>query len=330
MNSSDLAASSAGRRPAGSVRASGSPVRFRVATLVLWALVFAAWTATGREPYLHSLLFVALGTSALLLTTVAAGGWRVAVFRTMAGWEAAARAAWTTGTLGTVVFFECGLLGPSEGLAATASRLAQSFVPPLFGGVLAGGFLALMVRAQPGDQALPSRDTDSGSAWDLWLGRILFVVLLAWPFVQARLRAVGPRLADSVWLLHWPAVLVLIGTVAVISLLGGASLRERAASAALAGAGTLTSLLGLAQAMLGMARADIGAVSAGLSFVATSCLATLLALALITYPHDDRSVLKARGTPLAARTAWVLFPLLTIGLMAITFIVILTPMTRRL
>ncbi len=330
MNSNDVAASSAGRTPAGSVRANGLPIRFRVTTLALWALVFAAWTAMGTEPYLRSLLFVALGTSALLMTTAGAGGWRVAVLREMVGWDAAARAAWTTGTLGTVVFFECGLFGPSEGLAATATKLALSFIPSLCGGVLAAGLLALMLRARPGDQALPPRDTDSSSAWDLWLGRILFVVLIAWPFVQARLLAAGPRLADSVWLLHWPAVLVLIGTVAVIALLGGPSLRERAASAVLAGAGMLTSLLGLAQALLGMARADIEAVSAGLSFVATTCLATLLALALVTYPHDDRSVLEGHGAPLAARIAWVLFPLLTIGLMAITFIVILTPMARRL
>jgi len=130
-------------------------------------------------------------------------------------------------------------------------------------------------------------------------------------------------------MLHWPAVLVLLGVVAALSLLGGASLRERAASTAVAGAGTLTSLSGLVQALVGVARADLAAVVAGMSFLVTACFITLLALALVTYPRDDRRIGDVHGGSLGARVSWVLFPLLTFVLLAITFLMILTPMTRK-
>ena len=73
---------------------SASPARYRVATIAVWAAVFAVWTATRPWPYLHALLFVLLGTCALLLTSAGVRGWQIAGFRTMPDWEAAARAAW--------------------------------------------------------------------------------------------------------------------------------------------------------------------------------------------------------------------------------------------
>ena len=329
MVSDDVVTTGSGQMPAQSPRPGRSPGLYRSAAIALWAIAFAAWIMARPLPYVHGLLFVLLGTSALLLTTVAFTGWRAAAFRTMPVWEAAARSAWTTGALGTVVFFESTLFGPSEGLAATATGLALSFLPALFGCVLAAVLLARMLRVVPGVRPSPDRERGAGVAWDLWLGRTLFVIVVAWPVLQARLSVADSGIGDSVWMLHWPAVLVLLGVVGVLHLLGGTSLRRRAASAALAGAGTLTSLSGLVQALLGIGRADIAAVTAGMSFVVTTPFVTLLALALVTYPGDDRRAQAAEGAPLGARIAWVVFPLLTVALMAVTLLMILTPMTRR-
>ena len=329
MSANDVATLDAGRG-AGSTPANRTPVAWRIAATASWVLVFALWTATLQMPYVRGFLFVLLGTCALLFTTVATAGRTMAGFLTMTVREAAARSAWTSGALGTLVFFESALLGPSEGLAAAAHKLAVSFVPSLCGCILAAGLLVSMLRAAPGHQHAHPLDTRPGVAWDAWLGRTLFVVLVAWPLLQARLSVEGPRLVDSLGMLHWPAVLVLVGTLAAMRLLGGEALRERAASAALAGAGTLTALFGLVQALLGIAHAEIAAVVAGIGFMITACFATLLALALFTYPPDDRCIDGTHRAPLATRVAWVLFPLLTIGLMAVTFLMILTPMTRRL
>jgi len=331
MGNDDLATEGAPGGTGTTTHTGRSPARYRVATVALWVLVFVLWTTTRSLPYLSGFLFVVLGASALLVTTVATVGWRATMFRTATFREAAARAAWTTGALGTVVFFECVLFGPSEGLAAGANRLASSFVSSLYGCGLAAGLLAWMLRAMPTDGRVP-RTSFAGSAWDLWLGRTLFAVLVAWPLLYARWSVVGPRLVDSMRMLHWPAVLVLIGLVAAIHLIGGAQVRERAGSAALAGAGTLTALAGLVQALLGIAGADITTISAGIGFLVTACFTTLIGLALITFPRDDRSRQRdmANGAALATRIAWVLFPLVTVGLMAITFIMILTPMQRRL
>jgi hypothetical protein len=313
-----------------------------VVSIVLWASVFALWTATRHLPYVSALLFVLLGVSALLLTTFAASALRTALLRAALFWETAARAAWTTGVLGTVVFFVSVLSGPSEGLEVAATNLALSFVPSVYGFALAVGFLALAFRtATTGDPtppavaiegASPGREGRRDSALDPWLGRALFAVLVAWPFVQARLAATDSRLAASIWMFYWPAVLVLLGTVLAIRLIGGVKLRERASSVALAGAGALCALAGLVRALLGMAAQDIAGVSSGISFLVTTCFTTLVGLAIVTFSADDRNRLRheMNGAVVAARIAWVVFPLVTVGLMVIVLIMIVTPMTRRL
>jgi hypothetical protein len=331
MNTNDVGTAETERSATGLTGAVRSPVRHRIVTVVVWALVFTLWATTRQFPYLSALLFVLLGASALFLTTVAAGGWDAAMFRTTRFREAAARAVWTTGAMGTIVFFESVLFGPAQGLAVGATRLALSFVPSVCSCALATGLLAWTLRAAS-DVPWPRRASLAGSAWDLWVGRILFAVLVGWPLLQARWSVAGPRLVDSVWMMHWPAVLVLVGTLAGIRVIGGARVRENAASVAVAGAGTLTALAGLLQALLGVAGADVASISAGISFFVTACFTTLLGLALVTFPRDDRVAPHgaADGTLFAKRTAWVLFPLVTVGLMAIAFILILTPMPRRL
>jgi hypothetical protein len=313
-----------------------------VVSIVLWVFVFVIWIATRHLPYLSALLFVLLGVSALLLTTFAASALRTSLFRAAPFWETAARAAWTTGVLGAVVFFVSVLSGPSEGLEVAATNLARSFVPSVYGFALAVGFLALAFRmATAGsptppavaiDEATPGREGRTDSALDRWLGRSLFAVLVAWPLVQARLGVTDSSLVASIWMFYWPAVLVLLGTVLAIRVIGGKKLRERAASVVLAGAGVLCALVGLARALLGVAGQDIAGISSGISFLVTTCFTTLVGLVLVTFSMDDRGRLRhgMDGAMLAARIAWVVFPLVTVGLMVIVFIMILTPMTRRL
>ncbi len=330
MSTDDVDVVETERGRASATHAGALPVRHRVAAIAAWVLVFALWTTTRHFPYLSGLLFVLLGASALLLTTIGARGWCDSILRTPAFREAAARAAWTTGAAGTIVFFEGVLLGPSQGLGDAANRLALSFLPSFCGCALATALLALALRASASVGPSAPRDNLRGSAWDLWLGRLLFALLVAWPLLQAATNA-GSRVAESVGIVHWPAVLVLVGVVAVIRLSGGAAVRERAATAALAAGGTVTALAGLVQALSGIAGANLAAVSAGIGFLVTACLATLLGLALVTFPRDDRNGGRARGEGnlLAARVAWVLFPLVTVALMAIAFLMILTPMTRN-
>ena len=342
MNRNDTQTAETGRSGGGARQPAESAVLRRVVSVVLWASVFALWTATRRPPYLSGLLFVLLGVFALLLTTFAASALHTSLLRAALFWETAARAAWTTGVLGTVVFFVSVLSGPSEGLEVAATNLALSFVPSVYGFALAVGFLAQAFRmATAGgptppvvaiDGASPGREGRTDSALDRWLGRALFAVLVAWPLVQARLAVTDSSLVASIWMLYWPAVLVLLGTVLAIRLIGGAKLRERAASVALAGAGVLCALAGLARALLGVAGHDIAGVSSGISFLVTTCFTTLLGLALVTFSADDCNRLRREmnGAVVAARIAWVAFPLVTVGLMVIVFIMILTPMTRRI
>ncbi len=336
MNRDDTVTAETGQGEGGAGQRVESAVLRRVISIVLWASVFALWTATRRLPYVSALLFMFLGVSALLLTTFAASALRTALPRAALFWETAARAAWATGVLGTVVFFVSVLSGPSEGLEVAATNLALSFVPSAYGFALAVGFLALAFRMAtaggPTPPASPGREGRMDSALDRWLGRALFAVLVAWPLVQARLTVTDSRLVASIWMFYWPAVLVLPGTVLALGLIGGVKLRERASSVALAGAGALCALAGLVRALLGMAGQDIAGVSSGISFLVTTCFATLVGLTLVTFAADDRNRSRhgMNGAVVAARIAWVVFPLVTVGLMVIVFIMILTPMTKRL
>ena len=326
-------------KPAGSGRSS---VRRTLAWTGLWVLVFALFVASRHMPYVRGSLFVVLGAFALLLAAPDAGRRRAAVLRSSHFWEMAARAAWTTGALGTVVFVEGVLFGPSEGLEAAARGLAQAFLPSVVGCVLACASIAVLARVSTGAGAARSAATDSpasptgesigGSSWRRWLGRTMFVVLVAWPLVESSWLAGVLRLTDLTWPLHWPAVLVLLGVTAALRLLGGAAVWDRAASVALVGAGTVTALVGLLQALLGVAAANLAAVSSGMSFLATTCLTTLIGSALVAFPLDDRHGQRhaSDGVTLATRIAWVLFPLIAIGATAIIVILTLTPMQRRL
>jgi hypothetical protein len=331
--------------------------RARLETAAKVALV-AAWVAvlvaSGRfTPFLHArgLAFVFLGLAAMALTSFTFAEIRVALRDAWAPdpdcgstrvsvlfWEAAARNAWLTGALGSVVFFVLALARPSGGLRAIATDMSLAFVPSVLGLAAAGLLLVPSLRLRDAIEASgragSAVDPERGSpadrrTWEHLVGPLLLLSLVAWTISRPSSALPSPLPAPWHSLLHWPALLVVVGGTAAVLLLAGRPLARRIRSVSFAVAGATGTLIGLVQVLLGFAARDIASLSAAGSFIVTTCFISLLGTMLAAVPVEDRDA-KAGGTasyPWPSRVAWLLFPMLTTLYLLMTFVMVLTPMT---
>lgn len=286
----------------------------RAAVFVLW---IAAAAASAFVPAVGSGLLLVLLSALTPLLPVAAPG--RAPLRSRDLWHRVAGVAWVAGALASIVLLGRAL-GKSEGIEAIATGMALAFIPGVSALALASLTVAGAARLMPpadaaGPQAgLPARD--------IWLRRSLLLALFAW-FAWAPRPAAGEMLIQpSDWLLHGPALLVVAGAALAFALVAGRA-GKRLAPVVLAAAGTVAALAGLVQALLGMAHVRIAQVTAGIESVTSACFTTLVALALLTVePRDDAD------TRPAAHVAYAVFPLVSLLLLAVTFLMVVTPMTK--
>jgi lysylphosphatidylglycerol synthetase-like protein (DUF2156 family) len=296
----------------------------------LRALLLALWTVAAiASPFAPTtaggVLLVVLSTLALAFLPVAGPGRPTLESRGL--WSSAAGAAWVTGALASVVLFVRAFGESDREIEAIATGMALAFVPGVAGLALAGLTAAAAFRSE-----LPARDSSPGVAFPAWggqLGRSLFLALVVWFAWAPRLRWHELPFEPWDWLLRGPALLVLAGATLAFALLTGRAWR-RLAPTALAAAGALAALAGLVQALLGMARVSIAQVTAGLQSVTTACFVTLLALALLVVPPSEPRDDRADGARTATSVAYALFPLVSLLLLAITMVMVMTPMKRPL
>jgi hypothetical protein len=295
-----------------------------VTRAVLLALWIVAATGSPLAPdLLGGLLFVPLGV--LVLAFQPPAGTIRSTLGSRARWETASRASWTTGAIAAIVLF-VRAIGLSDGeIERIATGMALAFVPGIAGLALAGLAMALAFRlapvhASPGTTPRP---------WVEWLGRLLFLWLVA-------CAALLPWLGEREWqfapwnlLLSRPALLILAGATLALVLLFGRAWR-RLAPVALALSGTLGALVGLAQALLGMARVSIAQVTAGMESITTSCFVALVALALLSSPPRETRDDGSTGARTATNVAYALLPLACLLLHAIVFVMVITPMRKPL
>jgi hypothetical protein len=323
----------------------------KVGLVTAWAAVLVA---SGRfGPFLHArgLVFLLLGCVALGFTSfTVAEIWaacrdgcapdphRASTGTSALFWEATARNAWLTGSLGSVVFFVLALTYPSGAIRVIATNMSLAFVPSILG--LAVAALALvpslklkdaMEALAPGEGAVPAgtRSPVRRRAWEHSVGPVLVVALVAW--TVSGLPAASASEVPAPWgfLLHWPALFVVVGGTTAVLLLAGRPLARRIRSVSFAVAGAIGTLMGLVQVLLGFAARDIAALSAAGSFVVTTCFVSLLGTMLAAVPVEDEAA-KAGGTggyPWPSRVAWLLFPMLTTLYLLGTLAMVLTPMT---
>ena len=256
-------------------------------------------------------------------------------------WEAAARNAWILGALGSALHFTIALGGESGGLGAIAGRMINALVVMLYGLVLAVLCLVPAMKLAEGSGA--SRAADGGTAdapaagrrgswtWGRAGGYVLFAAAVAANvvFLTAGRTNGGPLPLGKV-LFHGPAILVVGGGAVVLAFFMGRGVGARAWTLGFAMTGAIGLLMGLIQALFGFAHTDVREISSAVAFIITAAALSLLGLAAVAAPLEDREVMAGRRDKAGpvSRALWVVFPLLTFVALVLTFIMVVTPMTK--
>lgn len=299
----------------------------RASLVVPWAIVLVAVSFISPSTLLGSLMFVALGIAAATLTAFGASEWGRSARTSPVFWEAAARNVWMIGVLAAVLFFVRALGDTSREIAQVARDLALAFLPALYGLALAGLAAVPALRLRAGGAESPGAETGAGA--DRSLGAALLVVLITWTVMRS---PPGDTWRFAPWqmLLHWPAVLVVIGGALLVVAIAGAALRGRIGPVALALSGGLASLAGLLLVLLGFADRDLARIVSGINFILTSCFVALAGMLIVANPIEDQR-LRGGGDPFPGnRTTWLLFPVATLVYLVITLVLAMTPMQQRM
>jgi hypothetical protein len=258
-------------------------------------------------------------------------------------WEAAARNAWMLGALGSALNFTVALGSKSGGIGDIAHRMIQSLVVMLYGLVLAAVCLVPGLKLAEGDAARQAAGATGASpavivrpARTAAASRIAGYVFFAATLVATALFLMGGRprggpLPLTTILLHGPAILVVIGGAAILAFFMGRGVGARAWTLGFAMTGAIALLTGLIQALFGFAHTSVEEISAAVAFIITAVAFALLGLLAVAAPFEDREVMDGRRDKAGpiSRALWMVFPLLAFIALILTFIMIVTPMTKK-
>jgi hypothetical protein len=257
-------------------------------------------------------------------------------------WEAAARNAWLLGALGSALSFTVALGQGSGGLGEIAHWMIQSLLVMLYGLVLAAVCLVPAMKLAEGKGALPAANASGAGAPTAVrpmriaaAGRIGGYFLFAATLVVTTLiltagqTGEGPLPLAKV-LLHGPAVLVVIGGAAVLAFFMGRGVGARALTLGFAMTGAVALLMGLIQALFGFAHTNIAEIATAVAFIITAAAFALLGLTAVAAPLEDREVMDGRRDTAGSisRVLWIVFPILVFIALVLTFIMVVTPMTK--
>ena len=328
-----------------------------LARILVVAALFTAVVFSGKfSGFMNArgLFFVLAGSVTLALASFsipeigaafrhAAGvpGEPAAIRISMAFWEAAARNAWMSGVMGTILNFIVALCTMSGGIAEVATRMATSFLATVYGMVLAvicavpawklGDIMRFQTTRNISQNALnPAPAAAKSLRFENVLGYLLFLVVVSWTAFKPVLGMAYLKFSPFDWIIHWPSLLVVLGgTIALILFVGSAG-AGRILTPAFAITGLIGSLMGFIQVLLGFASRKIYLVSAGITFVIASCFMALLGMILVGAPWEDRLVKTGRmDRPSAlSRAAVYVFPLLALIFLVVALILVITPMKK--
>jgi hypothetical protein len=253
-------------------------------------------------------------------------------------WEAAVRNAWVLGVLGSALNFTMVLGGgDSGGIQDVSNRMIQSLVVTLYGLVLA--VICLLPAIKLAAAAKGGLDVPPSGAGPVrpglfgrLIGYVLFAAVLGLPIVDLveRLPQDGPFSTAAI-IFHGPALLVVIGGTVALALFMGAGAGARSLTLGFALTGLISLLMGFIQALSGFVRPSIEEISVAIAFILSASMFALLGLVAVAGPLEDREVMEGRrrGSRALSRTVWIVFPLLTFIFLILTFIMVVTPMTKK-
>jgi hypothetical protein len=324
----------------------------------IFAGVFiAALAVTGHFSGLMNeagLLYIVLGTAAVTILGFTgpeiASSFGLALgrpgteqdrFKAAYFWEAAARNAWILGALGSALNITVTLSSESAGISGVANRMIGSLVVVLYGLVLAVVCLIPVLKlgdrkgpepssAQEGLKASGGSRAERIPTARRIFGYVIFgaVLGLTVVFMIGGDPQNGPLPIVKV-LLHAPAILVVVGGAIALALFTGAA-GGRAWTVGFSMTGLIALLAGLIQALFGFAHRNIAEVSSAVAFIITASAFSLLGLAAVAAPLEDREVMEGRRDKPGpfSRLFWIIVPLVSFICLVLTLILVVTPMTK--
>ncbi len=262
-------------------------------------------------------------------------------------WQSSARNFWMLGVFASIINFVLALTGaqagPQPGIAGIASLMAVSLISSVYGLILAviclvpAWKLRETVQIQPTKDALETRDGPGQKAatpriFETLFGYVLFFVLTIWAILEPSASAAGP-LKSWGWIVHLPAILVVLGGTTALVLFVGDVSPGPAFTLGFAITGLAGSLMGFIQVLLGFfSSRNIQDVASALNFILSSCFLGLLGMMIIGSPLEARAAkagsLETRKSALSQVASYV-FPLIALMFLVIAFAVVLTPLKKQ-
>jgi len=336
---------------------SNKSLYFILGRILVLAVIAAAIAFSGKFSgfmNVRGLFFVLAGSVTLALASFsipeigaafkhAAGapGETAAVRKSMAFWEAAARNAWMTGVLGTILNFIVAICTLSGGIGEVATRMAMSFLATVYGMVLAvicavpAWKLGEILRSQaarniPQTASNPTPAEAKSLRFENAIGYLLFLVVVSWMVFKPVLGMAHLNFSPFDWIIHWPSLLVVLGGTLALVLFVGSAGAGRILTPAFAITGLIGSLMGFIQVLLGFASRQISLVSAGITFVIASCFIAMLGMMLVGAPLEDRMIKTGRMDKPSglSRAAVYVFPLLALIFLVVALVLVITPMKQ--
>ncbi len=325
--------------------------------ILIVALLIAVVIISGRFADFmegHGLVFVLLGAVATVLMSFT-GPEIGSAFKHAAGvsgpvediqksvlfWEAAGRNGWMLGVAGSVLYFVLALSSSQGGIGGIASRMALSFVPAVYGMILAVICLVpawklsigLQDKRQEETKDIHSPQTDDSPSplrLEHLVGYVLFIAVFTWTIIKPSLSYTHPKFKPWEWIANWPALLVVLGGTLIIVLFVNHASSGSTWTLSFALTGLLGSFMGFIMVLLGFAGRNIEDVANGLAFVLSSPFVSLLGMLLVGAPLEDRRIKAKKSDKLSSlsRMAWYIFPLMTLIFLALAFVLVITPMKK--
>ncbi len=248
-------------------------------------------------------------------------------------WEAASRNSWILGVLGSTLNFTFALGRESGGMESVTLRMVQALSVGLYGLILAVVCLvpALKIRGAMEDgesaRAVSGMPPVSGRI----LGYVLFAAVLATTAlsVAGGKGPHGPLSLEKV-MLHWPAILIVVGGTIALAVFAGAGAGPRALTLGFSLTGLVSLLMGFIQALSGFVHSSVQEIASAVVFIISSCSFAMLGLLTVGAPLEDRAVMEGRRARPGrfSRMLWIVFPLVSYIFLILTFIMVITPMKR--
>jgi hypothetical protein len=325
-----------------------------LSALVVLGVVIAAFGRVSGFLRGHGAPLVLLGGAALALVGYS-GREIVAALRDAAGgaaarptlgasarfWESMARNFWMMGALASVLSFINALntlsVAGSSGISAVASAMAAALLPSVLGLILAVVCLvpawklaedARLDQRAPESAAAsrPKTRAPGRTAPESIAGYVLFIGLIAWTVARPSLSTALVPFKTWTWVFYHPALLIVLGGTIAFLLYAGRSASGPSLTASFALTALAGSLAGLVQVLLSFSAKDIRGVTAAITLTISSCFIGVLGILLAGAPWEDRMVKDGRLEKPSAlsRAAWTIFPLLTLFVLALTFVFVMT------